>query len=188
MMLDNTKLISSDYHSILKDRNGLWVGLINFTVSFVSFSILYFYPQFFEIVQQKTASQAGAHLLPNSVALSIGSLFAGYVSFPFPPFDLHRSSFSRFPLIAIPAPETHNNSFRASLLVTKTDLSSFTSLSTGHSQNRQILLPHRHHFFLPDYCTLFVHLPQRELRLRSFVAGHLTEWIRFRERNHGRFK
>ncbi|GAA5982820.1 hypothetical protein JCM5350_002999 [Sporobolomyces pararoseus] len=64
---------------ILKDRNGLFVGLINFTVSFVSFSILYFYPQFFEIVQQKTASQAGAHLLPNSVALSIGSLFAGYV-------------------------------------------------------------------------------------------------------------
>ncbi|GAA5846704.1 hypothetical protein JCM3766R1_002886 [Sporobolomyces carnicolor] len=64
---------------ILKDRNGLFVGLINFTVSFVSFSILYFYPQFFEIVQQKTASQAGAHLLPNSVALSIGSLFAGWV-------------------------------------------------------------------------------------------------------------
>jgi hypothetical protein len=58
----------------------MFVGLINFTVSFVSFSILYFYPQFFEIVQQKTASQAGAHLLPNSVALSIGSLFAGYVS------------------------------------------------------------------------------------------------------------
>ncbi|GAA6022956.1 hypothetical protein JCM11491_005482 [Sporobolomyces phaffii] len=64
---------------ILKDRNGLFVGLINFTVSFVSFSILYFYPQFFEIVQQKTASQAGAHLLPNSIALSIGSLFAGYI-------------------------------------------------------------------------------------------------------------
>ncbi|GAA6060890.1 hypothetical protein JCM10212_000173 [Sporobolomyces blumeae] len=64
---------------ILKDRNGLFVGLINFTVSFVSFSILYFYPQFFEIVQQKTASQAGAHLLPNSIALSVGSLFAGWV-------------------------------------------------------------------------------------------------------------
>ncbi|TNY24707.1 major facilitator superfamily domain-containing protein [Rhodotorula diobovata] len=64
---------------ILKDRNGLFVALINFTVSFVSFSILYFYPQFFEIVKQKSASEAGAHLLPNSIALSVGSLFAGWV-------------------------------------------------------------------------------------------------------------
>ncbi|GAA5826575.1 hypothetical protein JCM11251_002435 [Rhodosporidiobolus azoricus] len=64
---------------LLKDRNGLFVALANFTVSFVSFSILYFYPQFFEIVKQNTASQAGAHLLPNSIALSIGSLFAGFV-------------------------------------------------------------------------------------------------------------
>ncbi|GAA6032612.1 hypothetical protein JCM8097_004838 [Rhodosporidiobolus ruineniae] len=64
---------------ILKDRNGLFVALANFTTSFVSFSVLYFFPQFFEIVKQNTASQAGAHLLPNSVALSIGSLFAGFV-------------------------------------------------------------------------------------------------------------
>ncbi|GAA5833772.1 hypothetical protein JCM9279_001622 [Rhodotorula babjevae] len=64
---------------ILKDRNGLFVALINFTVSFVSFSILYFYPQFFEIVKQKSASEAGAHLLPNSIALSVGSLFAGWI-------------------------------------------------------------------------------------------------------------
>ncbi|GAA5891699.1 hypothetical protein JCM6882_006171 [Rhodosporidiobolus microsporus] len=64
---------------LLKDRNGLFVALANFTVSFVSFSILYFYPQFFEIVKQNTASQAGAHLLPNSIALSAGSLFAGFV-------------------------------------------------------------------------------------------------------------
>ncbi|GAA6002939.1 hypothetical protein JCM10207_001909 [Rhodosporidiobolus poonsookiae] len=64
---------------LLADRNGLCVALVNFTVSFVSFSILYHFPQFFEIVKRNTASQAGAHLLPNSVALSIGSLFAGWV-------------------------------------------------------------------------------------------------------------
>jgi MFS family permease len=34
---------------------------------------------FFEIVKQQTASRSGAHLLPNSVALSCGSLFAGYM-------------------------------------------------------------------------------------------------------------
>ena len=47
--------------------------------------ILYFYPQFFEIVKQKSASEAGAHLLPNSIALSVGSLFAGWVR---PPLEL----------------------------------------------------------------------------------------------------
>ncbi|GAA5996745.1 uncharacterized protein JCM10292_003177 [Rhodotorula paludigena] len=64
---------------ILRERNGLFVALGNFTTSFVSFSILYFYPQFFEIVKGNTASGAGAHLLPNSVALSAGSLFAGFI-------------------------------------------------------------------------------------------------------------
>ncbi|GAA5854102.1 hypothetical protein JCM8547_008227 [Rhodosporidiobolus lusitaniae] len=64
---------------LLKTRNGLFVALANFFTSFVSFSILYFFPQFFEIVKGKTASQAGAHLLPNSIALSIGSLVAGYI-------------------------------------------------------------------------------------------------------------
>jgi hypothetical protein len=53
---------------------------INFTLSWVSFSVLYFFPMFFEVVKLLPASAAGMHLLPNSVALSIGSLFAGYVS------------------------------------------------------------------------------------------------------------
>lgn len=42
--------------------------------------MLYFFPMFFEVVKLLPASAAGMHLLPNSVALSIGSLFAGYVS------------------------------------------------------------------------------------------------------------
>ncbi|GAA5983531.1 hypothetical protein JCM10908_000321 [Rhodotorula pacifica] len=64
---------------LLKTRNGLFVAFANLTLSWVSFSILYFYPVFFEIVKQNSASRAGAHLLPNSIALSIGSLFAGYI-------------------------------------------------------------------------------------------------------------
>ena len=91
---------------LLKTRNGLFVAFANLTLSWVSFSILYFYPLFFEIVKQNSASRAGkgflfptpfrtpsavadfrllcagAHLLPNSIALSVGSLFAGYVSPP----------------------------------------------------------------------------------------------------------
>ncbi|BGP55673.1 hypothetical protein JCM8202v2_003278 [Rhodotorula sphaerocarpa] len=64
---------------LLKTRNGLFVAFVNLTLSWVSFSILYFYPLFFEIVKQNSASRAGAHLLPNSIALSIGSLFAGWL-------------------------------------------------------------------------------------------------------------
>lgn len=64
---------------LLKTRNGLFVAFANLTLSWVSFSILYFYPLFFEIVKQNSASRAGAHLLPNSIALSVGSLFAGYI-------------------------------------------------------------------------------------------------------------
>ncbi|GAA5875328.1 hypothetical protein JCM3774_005780 [Rhodotorula dairenensis] len=64
---------------LLKTRNGLFVAFANLTLSWVSFSILYFYPVFFEIVKQNSASRAGAHLLPNSIALSVGSLFAGYI-------------------------------------------------------------------------------------------------------------
>lgn len=91
---------------LLKTRNAFFVALTNLTLSWVSFSILYFYPLFFEIVKQNSASRAGelrramvvplsagnglirarwtprtgAHLLPNSIALSVGSLFAGWVS------------------------------------------------------------------------------------------------------------
>ncbi|SCV72159.1 BQ2448_4853 [Microbotryum intermedium] len=63
---------------ILMTRNGLSVAFANFCMSFVTFSILYFYPPFFEVIKGLSASQSGAHLLPNSIALSCGSLFAGW--------------------------------------------------------------------------------------------------------------
>lgn len=69
---------------LLAMRNGIFVSGINFTLSMVSFSVLYFYPMFFEIVKGQSASLAGSHLLPNSIALSFGSLGAGYVSLGFP--------------------------------------------------------------------------------------------------------
>lgn len=44
---------------LLKTHNGLFVAFVNLTLSWVSFSILYFYPLFFEIVKQNSASRAG---------------------------------------------------------------------------------------------------------------------------------
>ena len=56
-----------------------------FGLSFAVFSLLFFLPQHYEIVRQMSASAAGAHLVPNSIALSCGSLFSGWVS-PEPEF------------------------------------------------------------------------------------------------------
>lgn len=61
----------------LKDRTALSTGLANFFLSMASFAILYNYPLYFQSVRGQKAGQAGLHLIPNSVALSCGSVLAG---------------------------------------------------------------------------------------------------------------
>jgi len=46
---------------LMTQRNSIFVAISNFTLSFVSFSVLYFYPYIFNIVKQQSASDAGAH-------------------------------------------------------------------------------------------------------------------------------
>ncbi|KAM0791302.1 hypothetical protein ACM66B_005774 [Microbotryomycetes sp. NB124-2] len=64
---------------LLQERNGVFVSIACFATSFVTFSGLYFLPMHFQVVRSMTSSAAGAHLVPNSVALSAGSLFAGWM-------------------------------------------------------------------------------------------------------------
>ncbi|KAK4056724.1 hypothetical protein OIO90_002276 [Microbotryomycetes sp. JL221] len=64
---------------LFQERNGIWVSVSCFCTSFVTFSGLYFLPMHYEIVRKMSSSMAGAHLVPNSVALSAGSLFAGWM-------------------------------------------------------------------------------------------------------------
>ncbi|PVG04170.1 MFS general substrate transporter [Serendipita vermifera] len=64
---------------LLLSRTPFAVALTNFFCSFVSFSMLYNVPLYFMAVRLQTASEAGLHLLPNSVALSIGSVGAGLI-------------------------------------------------------------------------------------------------------------
>lgn len=170
---------------ILKDRNGLFVALINFTVSFVSFSvcptfcpaivllssarpalslltplssswqILYFYPQFFEIVKQKSASEAGAHLLPNSIALSVGSLFAGWV--------------------------------RSILRTIVCAARSRSGLNpTGHPPHRALLLAHRRDLWPACRGAHVLHLPHRVERLVPHLVRHLAERLRLCQRHYRR--
>ncbi|KAK2460722.1 hypothetical protein APHAL10511_007192 [Amanita phalloides] len=64
---------------LLKQKVPVLVGTSNFLVSTCNFAITYFYPMWFQTVALTSASVAGLHLLPNSVAVSIGSMFAGWM-------------------------------------------------------------------------------------------------------------
>jgi len=64
---------------LLKQKIPVLVGFSNFLVAICNFSIIYFYPMWFQTVMSTNASTAGLHLVPNSVGTSLGSLFAGYM-------------------------------------------------------------------------------------------------------------
>jgi len=64
---------------LLMQRTPACVSVTNFLLSFAGFSVLYNVPIYFTAVRLQTASQAGLHLLPNSIAVGIGSLLAGAI-------------------------------------------------------------------------------------------------------------
>lgn len=64
---------------LLKRRTPAAVALSSFTMVTVQFSVLYNIPLFFTIVQQRSSSSSGAHLLPNSILIGAGSLFVGWI-------------------------------------------------------------------------------------------------------------
>ncbi|KAF8343830.1 MFS general substrate transporter [Cantharellus anzutake] len=63
---------------LLKRRIPLLVGISNILVPQCNFAVMYFYPLWFQSVQLSSSSEAGAHLFPNAMAASLGSLFAGW--------------------------------------------------------------------------------------------------------------
>ncbi|KAF8636888.1 hypothetical protein AX16_010944 [Volvariella volvacea WC 439] len=65
--------------SLLKQRIPVLVGISNFLVAMCNFSVIYFLPMWFQTVMMTSASVAGLHLVPNSIAMSVGSVFAGWV-------------------------------------------------------------------------------------------------------------
>lgn len=62
---------------LLKFRTPLCSVGISFFTSMIVFSVLYMYPLWFETVKLRSPTEAGLHLIPNSIALSVGSLAAG---------------------------------------------------------------------------------------------------------------
>ncbi|KAJ7128350.1 major facilitator superfamily domain-containing protein [Mycena epipterygia] len=64
--------------SMLKRRTPGFVALHNFFLSVLSFSTVYNTPLYFTAARLRTSADAGTHLIPNSVCVAIGSLFAGW--------------------------------------------------------------------------------------------------------------
>lgn len=86
---------------LLKQKVPVLVGANNFLVAFCNFSVMYFFPMWFQTVALTSASTAGLHLMPNSVCMSSGSLFAGWMMHRTGKYKLINLIFGFFPFIGI---------------------------------------------------------------------------------------
>ncbi|KAG1731218.1 major facilitator superfamily domain-containing protein [Suillus paluster] len=65
--------------SLLKQKVPILIGASNVLVSSCSLSVMYFFPMWFQTVDLASASTAGSHMVPYSVSMPLGSLFAGWM-------------------------------------------------------------------------------------------------------------
>ncbi|KAL0953019.1 hypothetical protein HGRIS_007222 [Hohenbuehelia grisea] len=86
--------------SLLKQRIPVLVGMSNFFVATCNFSVMYFFPMWFQTVLLTSASTAGLHLLPNSVSMSCGSVFAGWMMHRTGRYKMINLIFGAFPFLA----------------------------------------------------------------------------------------
>ncbi|TFK76081.1 vacuolar amino acid permease [Pluteus cervinus] len=64
---------------LITQRTPLAVSISNLLGSMSAFSMMYNVPLYFSAVRLENASMSGLHLLPHSIAISTGSVFAGWV-------------------------------------------------------------------------------------------------------------
>ncbi|KAI0036084.1 MFS general substrate transporter [Vararia minispora EC-137] len=64
---------------LITQRTPLAVCLSNLFGSIAAFSVLYNVPLYFSAVRMASSTNAGLHLLPHSIAISTGSVFAGWI-------------------------------------------------------------------------------------------------------------
>ncbi|KAI6017815.1 major facilitator superfamily domain-containing protein [Pisolithus microcarpus] len=84
---------------LLSQKVPVIVGVSNFLVAMCNFSVMYFFPMWFQTVVLTNASTAGLHLLPNSMAMSCGSLFAGYLMHHTGRYKMINILFGFFPFV-----------------------------------------------------------------------------------------
>ncbi|KZT11174.1 vacuolar amino acid permease [Laetiporus sulphureus 93-53] len=85
---------------LLRQKIPVLVGTSNFLVATCNFTVMYNFPTWFQTVLLTSASEAGAHLIPNGVSISMGSLFAGWVMHRTGKYKLLNLIFGLFPFTA----------------------------------------------------------------------------------------
>jgi len=84
---------------LLKQKIPVLVGMSNYLVALCNFTVMYFFPTWFQTVALSSASIAGLHLMPNAVSMSCGSMFAGYMMHRTGRYKLINLIFGGFPFI-----------------------------------------------------------------------------------------
>lgn len=64
---------------LLRQQTPIAVAINNFIISVLSFGTMYSVPLFYQAVRLMSATEAGQHMVPNSVLGSFGSLAAGFI-------------------------------------------------------------------------------------------------------------
>ncbi|THH21457.1 hypothetical protein EW146_g100 [Bondarzewia mesenterica] len=85
---------------LLKQKIPVLTGINNFLVANCNFAVMYFFPMWFQTVPLTSASTAGLHLLPNSISMSCGSMFAGWMMHRTGKYKMINLIFGFFPFIA----------------------------------------------------------------------------------------
>ncbi|KIJ06515.1 hypothetical protein PAXINDRAFT_164671 [Paxillus involutus ATCC 200175] len=86
---------------LLKQKVPVLVGISNYLVGLCNFAVMYFFPMWFQTVALTSASIAGLHLLPSSVSMAVGSMFAGWMMHRTGKYKLINLVFGFFPFIGI---------------------------------------------------------------------------------------
>jgi len=85
---------------LLRRKIPVLVGISNFFVATCNFAVMYNFPTWFQTVLLTSASEAGAHLIPNSISISLGSLFAGWMMHRTGKYKVLNVVFGLFPFVA----------------------------------------------------------------------------------------
>ncbi|EIN07892.1 vacuolar amino acid permease [Punctularia strigosozonata HHB-11173 SS5] len=85
---------------LLRHKITMLVSASNFLVANCNFAIQFFFPMWFQTVLLRSASNAGLHMTPNSISMSTGSLFAGWMLHRTGKYKLLSTICGIFPFIA----------------------------------------------------------------------------------------
>ncbi|KAJ7221451.1 vacuolar amino acid permease [Mycena pura] len=85
--------------SMLRQKVPVLLGISNFLSATCNFSVNFFFPVWFQVVMLETATTSGLHMTPNSIATSLGSVFAGWMMHKTGRYKAINLTFGFFPFV-----------------------------------------------------------------------------------------